>query len=96
MSSVPRDLGVTSVSAGFVRADARFASALQRSDRPAPGRSAGRSPWPSPGTATRAARPGSAQAFGDGAPTAVHRMRRARTTVADAFGAARPDLARAA
>ena len=37
MSSVPRDLSVTSVSASSIRADALFASALQRSDRPSPG-----------------------------------------------------------
>ena len=37
-----------------------------------------------------------AQAFGEHPETAVTRMRWVRTTVADAFGAARPDLARAA
>jgi len=86
MSSVPRDLSVTSVSASSIRADALFASALQRSDRPSPGQ-------------VRRAIAVAVARYGDSgcaARVAVTRMRWARTTVADAFGAARPDLARAA
>ena len=96
MSSVPRDLSVTSVSASSIRADALFASALQRSDRPGPGQvrraiAVAVARYGDSGCAARVA-----QAFGEHPETAVTRMRWARTTVADAFGAARPDLARAA
>ena len=96
MSSVPRDLSVTSVSAGSVRADALFVSALQRSDRPGPGQvrraiAVAVARYGDSGCAARVA-----QAFGEQPEIAVTRMRWARTTVADAFGAARPDLARAA
>ena len=89
MSSLPCDFSA-------VRADALFASALQRTDRP--------SPWQvRQAIAVAVARYGDsgcaarvAQAFGEQPETAVTRMRWARTTVADAFGAARPALARAA
>ena len=89
MSSLPCDFSA-------VRADALFASALQRTDRP--------SPWQvRQAIAVAVARYGDsgcaarvAQAFGEQPEIAVTRMRWARTTVADAFGAARPDLARAA
>jgi hypothetical protein len=96
MSSVPCDLNATSASASSVRADALFASALQRSDRPGPGqvrqaiaRAVAR--YGDSGCAARVA-----QAFGEHPETAVTRMRWARRTVAEAFGAARPALARAA
>ena len=91
MSSVPCDLRVSSA-----RADALFASALQRSDEPSAGRVRQAI------AATIAARSGSgcaalvAQAFGEHPETAITRMRWARTTVADVFGAVRPELARAA
>ena len=96
MSSVPRDLSVTSVSASSIRADALFASALQRSDRPSPGQvrqaiAAAAARYGAAGCAARVA-----QAFGEHPETAVTRMRWARTTVTGVFGAARPELARAA
>ena len=84
------------VSIRAARADALFASALQRSDEPSAGRVRQAI------AATIAARSGSgcaalvAQAFGEHPETAITRMRWARTTVADVFGAARPELARAA
>jgi hypothetical protein len=90
-SPVPYDLGISAV-----RADALFASALQRSDKPGAGQVRQAI------AATIVARGGSgcaalvAQAFGEHPETAVTRMRWARTTVADVFGAARPELARAA
>jgi hypothetical protein len=90
-SAVPYDLGISAV-----RADALFASVLQRSDEPSAGRVRQAI------AATIAARSGSgcaalvAQAFGEHPETAITRMRWARTTVADVFGAARPELARAA
>ena len=90
-SPVPYDLGISAV-----RADALFASALQRSDEPSAGRVRQAI------AATIAARSGSgcaalvAQAFGEHPETAITRMRWARTTVADVFGAVRPELARAA
>jgi len=96
MSSVPCDLNATSASASSIRADALFASALQRSDRPGPGQvrraiAGAVARYGHSGCAARVA-----QAFGEHPETAVTRMRWARTTVADAFGAARPALARAA
>jgi len=96
MSSVPCDLSATGASTSSVRADALFASALQRSDRPSSGqvRQAIASAVARYGDSGCAARV--AQAFGEHPETAVTRMRWARTTVADAFDAARPDLARAA
>ena len=96
MSSAPCDRDAGHASAGAVRADALFASALQRSDRPSPGQvrqaiAAAAARYGASGCAARVA-----QAFGEHPETAVNRMRWARTTVADAFGATRPDLARAA
>ena len=96
MSSVPRDLSVTSVSASSIRADALFASALQRSDRPSPGQvrqaiAAAAARYGAAGCAARVA-----QAFGEHPETAAIRMRWARTAVAGVFGAARPELARVA
>jgi len=96
MSSVPCDLSATSASASSVRADALFASALQRSDQPSSGQvrqaiAGAVARYGDSGCAARVA-----QAFGEQPETAVTRMRWARTTVADAFGAARPALARAA
>ena len=94
MSSVPCDLNATS--AGSVRADALCASALQRSDRPSPGQvrqaiAGAVARYGDSGCAARVA-----QAFGEPPETAVTRRRWVRTTGADAFGAARPVLARAA
>jgi hypothetical protein len=93
MSSAPCDLSASHVIAG---ADALFASVLQRSDRPSPGlvRQAIAGAVALYGDSGCAARV--AQAFGEHPETAVTRMRWARTTVADVFGAARPELARAA
>ena len=89
MSSLPCDFSA-------VRADALFASALQRSDQPSSGQvrqaiAGAVARYGDSGCAARVA-----QAFGEQPETAVTRMRWARTTVADAFGAARPALARAA
>jgi len=96
MPSAPCDRGAGHASAGAARADALFASALQRSDRPSPGQvrraiAVAVARYGDSGCAARVA-----QAFGEQPEIAVTRMRWARTTVADAFGAARPDLARAA
>ncbi len=106
MSSVPCDLSgsalsasslsISALSTGAARADALFASALQRSDDPSPGQirraiAAAVAAYGGLGCAARVA-----QAFGEHPETAVTRMRWVRMTVADAFGAARPDLARAA
>ena len=96
MPSAPCDRGAGHASAGAAQADALFASALQRSDRPGPGQvrraiAVAVARYGDSGCAARVA-----QAFGEQPEIAVTRMRWARTTVADAFGAARPDLARAA
>ena len=77
MSSVPYDLSVSSA-----RADALFASALQRSDRPSPGQvrraiAVAVARYGDPGCAAQVA-----QAFGEHPETAVTRMRWARTMVA--------------
>ena len=91
MSSVPRDLSVTSVSASSIRADALFASALQRSDRPSPGQvrraiAVAVARYGDSGCAARVA-----QAFGEHPETAVTRMRWARTLVARDVRAAQPE-----
>ena len=96
MPSAPCDRGAGQASAGAARADALFASALQRSDRPSSGQvrqaiAVAVARYGDSGCAARVA-----QAFGEQPEIAVTRMRWARTTVANAFGAARPDLARAA
>jgi len=77
MSSVPCDL-----SPSPVRADALFASALQRSDRPSSGQvrqaiAVAVARYGDSGCAARVA-----QAFGEHPETAVTRMRWARTMVA--------------
>ena len=77
MSSVPCDLSVSSV-----RADALFASALQRSDRPGPRQvrqdiAVAVARYGGSGCAARVA-----QAFGEHPETAVTRMRWVRTIVA--------------
>jgi hypothetical protein len=77
MSSVPCDLSVSSV-----RADALFASALQRSDRPSSGQvrqaiAVAVARYGGLGCAARVA-----QAFGEHPETAVTRMRWVRTMVA--------------
>ncbi len=78
------------------RADALFASALQRSEDPSPWQvrqaiAAAVAAYGDPGCAARVA-----QSFGEHPETAVTRMRWARTMVAAVFGAAQPRLARAA
>ena len=83
MSSVPCDLSISST-----RADALFASALQRSDEPGPGQvrqaiAAAVAAYGGPGCAARVA-----QAFGEHPETAVTRMRWVRTMVARAVPAA--------
>jgi hypothetical protein len=92
MSSVPCDLSasalsVSALSTGAARADALFASALQRSDEPSPGQvrraiAAAVAAYGGSGCAARVA-----QAFGEHPETAVTRMRWARTLVARAIPA---------
>ena len=82
MSSVPCDLGAGTPGTGGSRADALFASALQRSDEPSPGQvrraiAAAVAAYGGSGCAARVA-----QAFGEHPETAVTRMRWARTMVA--------------
>ena len=82
MSSAPCDRGAGPASAGAARADALFASALQRSDWPSPGQvrqaiAAAAARYGASGCAARVA-----QAFGEHPETAVTRMRWARTMVA--------------
>ena len=87
MSSVPRDLSASALSGsalstGAARADALFASALQRSDEPSPGQvrraiAVAVAAYGGSGCAARVA-----QAFGEHPETAVTRMRWARTMVA--------------
>ncbi|HEX3190304.1 MAG TPA: hypothetical protein VHS32_35475 [Streptosporangiaceae bacterium] len=93
MSSVPCDLSVSALSvstlsSGAARADALFASALQRSDEPSPGQvrraiTAAVAAYGGSGCAARVA-----QAFGEHPETAITRMRWARTMVARAVPAA--------
>jgi hypothetical protein len=78
-------------SVNVARADALFASVLQRSDEPSAGQvkqavGAARDAFGDLGCAARVA-----QAYGEDPETAVARMRWARTTVAGAFGSSRPD-----
>ena len=89
MSSVPRDLGAGTPGTGASRADALFASALQRSDEPSPGQvrraiAAAVAAYGGSGCAARVA-----QAFGEHPEAAVTRMRWARTMVARAVPACR-------
>jgi hypothetical protein len=84
MSSVPGDLSISST-----RADALFASSLQRSDEPGPGQvrqaiAAAVAAYGGSGCAARVA-----QAFGEHPETAVTRMRWARTMVTHAVPATR-------
>jgi hypothetical protein len=77
-------------SVSAARADALFASALQRSDEPSAGQvkqavDAARHAFGDLGCAARVA-----QAYGEDPETAVARMRWARTTVAGAFGGSEP------
>jgi len=78
------------LSQGAARADALFASALQRSDEPSAWQveqavTAAIGAFGVRGCAARVA-----QAYGEHPETAVTRMRWARTAVADAFGAPLP------
>ena len=87
MSSVLCDLSVGALSTGAARADALFASALQRSDEPSPGQvrraiAVAVAAYGGSGCAARVA-----QAFGEHPETAVTRMRWARTMVARAVPA---------
>ena len=82
MSSVPCDLGAGTPGTGTSRADALFASALQRSDEPSPGQvrqaiATAVAAYGGLGCAARVA-----QAFGEHPETAVTRMRWVRTMVA--------------
>jgi len=77
------------------RADALFASALQRSDEPSAAQvhqaiAAAVRAFGTRGCAARVA-----QAYGDHPETAVPRMRWARAAVTSAFGGARPEPAHA-
>ena len=87
MSSVPCDRGAGTPGTGGSRADALFASALQRSDEPSPGQvrraiAAAVAAYGGSGCAARVA-----QAFGEHPETAVTRMRWARMLVARAMPA---------
>ena len=82
MSSVLSELSASDLIASSTWADALFASALQRSDRPSPGQvrlaiAAAVASYGDLGCAARVA-----QAFGEHPETAVTRMRWARTMVA--------------
>jgi hypothetical protein len=82
------------LSESAARADALFASALQRSDEPSAWQveqavTAAIGAFGEQGCAARVA-----QAYGEHPETAVTRMRWARTTVADAFGAPPPEPVR--
>jgi hypothetical protein len=86
MSSAPYDLSMSGV-----RADALFASTLQRSDEPSAGQvrqatAAAIGVFGALGCAALVA-----QAYGEHPETAVTRMRWARTAVADAFGGSQPE-----
>ena len=88
MSSVPCDLGAGPPGTGGSRADALFASALQRSDEPSPGQvrqaiAGAVAAYGGLGCAARVA-----QAFGEHPETAVTRIRWVRTMVARAVPAA--------
>jgi hypothetical protein len=85
MSEVPDDLSMSAA-----RADALFASALQRSDEPSQRqvRQAVATSLGAYGPQGCVARV--AQAYGDYPETAVSRMRWARTAIAGAFGAPHP------
>ena len=90
MPSPTYDLSISAV-----RADALFASALQRSDEPGAGQvwqaiAAAIGAFGDLGCAARVA-----QAYGERPETAVTRMRWARTSVADAFGGSEPAPAHA-
>jgi hypothetical protein len=89
MSSAPFDLSISAA-----RADALFASALQRSDEPSARQvpqaiAAAIGVFGDLGYAARVA-----QAYGEHPETAVTRMRWARTAVAGAFGGSQPEPAR--
>jgi len=88
MRSATYDLNISTA-----RADALFASALQRSDEPSAARvdqaiAAAVATFGIRGCAARVA-----QAYGEHPETAALRMRWARATVTGAFGGARPELA---
>ena len=81
------------LSISTARADALFASALQRSDKPSAAQvgqaiAAAIREFGAQGCAARVA-----QAYGEHPETAALRMRWARATVTGAFGGARPELA---
>ncbi len=89
MRSATYDLTISTA-----RADALFASALQRSDEPSAAQvhqaiASAVAAFGIRGCAARVA-----QAYGEHPETAVLRMRWARAAVTDAFAGARPDLAR--
>src|ERR1700730_4042241 len=86
MQSATYDLSI-----GTARADALFASALQRSDEPSAAqiRQAIAAAVRALGARGCAAR--GAQAYGEHPETAIPRMRWARTAVAGVFGSARPE-----
>jgi hypothetical protein len=88
MRSVTRNLSISTA-----RADALFASALQRSDQPSTAEVHQAIAAAVRAFGTRGCVARVAQAYGEHPETAVLRMRWARTAVADAFPGARPDLA---
>lgn len=83
--------GIYDLSIGTARADALFASALQRSDQPSAAQvreaiAAAIRAFGARGCAAQVA-----QAYGEHPETAVTRMRWARATVTGTFGAVRPE-----
>ena len=91
VEEVPMLSGTYNLSASAVRADALFASALQRSEEPSAGQvrraiAAAICAYGDLGCASRVA-----QAYGEHPETAVTRMRWARTSVTAAFGDSEPE-----
>jgi len=88
MRSATYDLTISTA-----RADALFASALQRSDQPTVAQVHGAIAAALAAFGIRGCAARVAQAYGDHPETAVQRMRWARATVTGAFGGARLELA---
>ena len=82
------------LSISTARADALFASTLQRSDEPAVAQVHGAIASALAAFGIRGCAARVAQAYGEHPETAVLRMRWARAAVASAFGGAGPELAR--
>src|SRR3984885_4485439 len=88
--------GKDHLSISTARADALFASTLQRSDDPSTAQIREAISAAIRATGTRGCAAQVAQAYGEHPETAVLRMRWARAEITRAFGGARPEPARAA